>query len=178
MPEFYRQVENSTAHRPVRDTICTQVLTDEKLFPLLLNIALATDDTNHHKACWIMELVCDAKPELLAARLDEFCRTLPHYRHEGAIRSISKIALICVQRHIKTKNFLSAGQLKQITETCFDWLITDTKVASKAYAMRALYLLGKDDEWIHPELKVILQRGFSEHSAAYKSAAREILSKI
>ncbi|MFY7729978.1 MAG: hypothetical protein ACOVRN_10710, partial [Flavobacterium sp.] len=74
---------------------------------------------------------------------------------------------------------LSAQQKELITEACFDWLINpDGKVANKAYAMRTLYILGKDTEWVYPELKRILSEDFSAHSAAYKAAAKELLQKM
>jgi hypothetical protein len=38
---------------------------------------------------------------------------------------------------------LSSIEEKQIAESCFDWIIDVNKVASKAYAIRALYELGK-----------------------------------
>jgi hypothetical protein len=68
--------------------------------------------------------------------------------------------------------------LQAITEACFDWLITDTKVASKCYAIRILHLLGNQFYWIHPELKIILEKEYRNHSAGYKAVFREILKKI
>lgn len=175
MTGFYRRVQNSTAHRPVRDSISAEVLGNPLLFAELIGIALDIKDKNHHKACWILELVLEKDITLLGSFLPAFCGTLPAFKHEGAIRSVSKICLLCVQHHIRYKGaFLSALQLQQV----IDWLITDTKVASKAYAMRALYLIGKFEDWIHPELEVILRQGFPEHSPAYKGAAKEILQKI
>lgn len=177
--DFYQKVANSTAHRPVRDEISGMVLNAPELFPELMAIALTVTDKHHHKACWTLELVLEQETGWLQDFLPQFCNTLPHYKHEGAIRSVSKICLFAVQKHLKQHSgFLTETQLQQITEACFDWLITDTKVASKAYAMRALYLIGKSRDWIHPELKVILTQGFPLHSPAYKAAAKEILQKI
>ena len=85
--------------------------------------------------------------------------------------------LTTLTRHEK-EILLSENQLQQITETCFDWLIKDTKVASKCYAIRALHLLGKHFDWVHPELKIILEKDYINHSAAYKAVGREILKKI
>ena len=60
----------------------------------------------------------------------------------------------------------------------FDWLMTDVKVASKCYAIRALHFLGNHFDWIHPELKIILEKDCRNHSSAYKAVGREILKKI
>jgi hypothetical protein len=179
MSTFSQRIQNSTAHRPIRDELSGEVFKDPALFPELISIALNLQDKSHHKACWILELVLEKEIDWLKDFLPQFCNALPQFRHEGALRSVSKICLFCVQRHIRHRdNFLSPQQLQQVTEACFDWLISDAKVATKAYAMRALYLIGKSEDWIHPELQVILTQGFPLHSAAYKAAAKEILQKI
>ncbi|WP_232226276.1 hypothetical protein [Flavobacterium sp. ACAM 123] len=64
-------------------------------------------------------------------------------------------------------------------ESCFEWLIDEVlKVATKVYAVRTLFELGKKNNWIYPELKRILSDDYYKHSAAYKAVAREILKKI
>ena len=57
-------------------------------------------------------------------------------------------------------------------------MIGDYKVAPKAYSMTTLYLFGKEFNWIHPELAIILERDFYNESAAFKARARHILKKI
>lgn len=176
---FYNRVAASTAHRGIRDELSGMVLQDTMLLPCLMEIALNTEHKNHHKACWIAELVFEANLQLLESYLSDFCKTLCSYKHEGAIRSVSKICLFAVSLNQKEPGLLTPEQLQQITEACFDWLIDpDGKVAAKAYAMRALYIIGKKQEWIYPELSQILSQDFPQHTAAYKSAAKDILRKI
>ena len=176
---FYKQIAKSTAHRPIRDLLSGAVLQDKNLLGELVNIALNIKDPNHHKACWILELVMEAKIDWLADYLPEFCTTLPQINHEGALRSVSKICMFAVKHRQKYPGFLSTIQVEQITEASFDWLIDpDGKVATKAYAMRTLHLLGKENDWIYPELKRILSEDASKHSAAYIAAAKDILKKI
>ena len=78
----------------------------------------------------------------------------------------------------KYREKLSERQIQQFIETSFDWLISDTKVAAKAYAMEILFELGKHYDWIHPELKQIISQDYSKHSAGYKARARMILKEI
>lgn len=176
---FVTDVANSTAHRPSREGLANRVLADTALLPVLLDIALNTKNKSHHKACWISELVFENDLSLLDPHLETFCDTLKHYTHEGAIRSISKIGLFLAIRYKKQPASLTIKQKEQLTEACFDWLIDPAgKVANKAYAMRALYILGKDTDWVYPELQRILTEDFTKHSAAYKSAAKELLQKL
>lgn len=179
---FIQALENSTAHRPIRDKLSGEVIANTGLLPVLMGIALDVKNKSHHKACWTLELVLEHNINWLSDYLDDFCKKLPLYQHEGAIRSISKIAMFSAKEHFRNTNkglvFLTENQSLQIIETCFDWLINDTKVASKAYAMRALYEFGKLHDWIYPELQEILPKDFANHSPAYQSASREILKKI
>ena len=176
---FYNQIANSTAHRPIRDILSGQVLNDKTLLPELLAIAFVVKDKNHHRACWIAELVFESKIEWLHEHLNSFCTALPYFTNESAMRPISKICQFAVDHHQKNTSFLNAEQLQQIIETCFDWLINPiTKVATKAYSMRTLYGIGKKEDWIHPELTRILSEDASKHTAAYKAAAKDVLKKI
>jgi len=44
--------------------------------------------------------------------------------------------------------------------------------------MNSLYFLGTEFDWIHPELKTIIERDYSSQSAGFKARARHILIKI
>lgn len=176
---FYNKVINSNHCRSVRVELSDAVLKDKSLFAYLLTIALTTENKNHHKACWILELVCEKKIEWLGNYFDNFCKTLPVLTNESAIRPMSKICLFAATYAHRNQNFLTKNQLQHITEVCFDWLINpDRKVAAKAHAMRTLYILGKSNEWIYPELQPVLEQDYANHTAAYKAAAKDILRKI
>jgi hypothetical protein len=82
--------------------------------------------------------------------------------------------MFLAQHMVLTKN-----QEQKIIESCFDWLILENvKVATKAYSIRALFELGKKNDWVYPELKRILTDDYVKYSAAYKAVAREIVKKI
>jgi len=116
--KLYKNLANTSNYRVSRNENAHLILTDSQLFSNLLEIALNTDDKIHYKACWILELVLEKQPHLLADYLDFFCKTLPIFTNASALRSISKICLFLSQ-HIS----LTPLQEKQITENCFDWLI-------------------------------------------------------
>lgn len=179
---FYSLIENCTAHRPDRDRNAQLIFDHPERLTELMAVALNPTDPNHYKACWILELVLQKEIHRIVPHLDHFCKTLPSYAHDGAIRSLSKIVLFAVTEHgLMAKSgaeFLSAPQLKIMTEVCFDWLIGNQKVAAKAYAMRALFEIGKLHPWIYRELRSILELGYSQHSAAYKAATKDLLRRM
>ena len=89
--------------------------------------------------------------------------------------------MLLAQAHVNKNDetiSLSENNLKKITEACFDWLITDNKVAAKAYSIRTLFALKNHFDWIQPELKQILEQDYKKHSAAYQAVAREVLKKM
>ncbi|HLF52172.1 hypothetical protein [Flavobacterium sp.] len=172
--ELYKNIANSTAHRASREQNADFILNNPELFSDFLKLAFDTNDKNHHKACWILELVLEEKIHFLTPFLNQFCNKITNYTNESALRSISKICLF-LAKHIS----LSKIQDQKIIEACFDWLIIENgKVATKAYSIRALFEFGKKSDWIYPELQRILSEDYVKHSAAYKAVAREVLKKI
>jgi hypothetical protein len=101
--------------------------------------------------------------------------------NESAIRPLAKVLLSLLESHYKkTENHINFSELQrqEMIELNFVWLITDCKVAAKVYAMRCLHLLGQEYNWIHPELRTILSKDFSTHTAAYKAVSKQILKKL
>jgi hypothetical protein len=173
--EYYNQIAKSTAHRKSRDYNKDFLFCNPDYLKHLLDIALNVKDKNHHKACWILELLCEEKMALFLSFLDDFCETLSHYKNDSAIRSISKICLFLSN---SKKYSLTEKQEEMIIETCLDWLIESNKAANVAYAMRTLYNLGKKHHWVHGELKVLLQRECGHQTPGYKSAVKDILKRL
>lgn len=179
LTEFQKKLDAVTGYKDSRQKQADEVLDNPELFPELIRLCFETSNKNISKACWVLELVCYKKLEWLEEYLDFFCSNIKNLTDDGALRSISKVTLLLTISHFKKAAIiLTENQLQEITETCFDWLINDTKVASKCYAIRALHLLGSHFDWIHPELKIILEKDYSNHSSAYKAVVREILKKI
>jgi hypothetical protein len=137
--EFYKNVANSSAYRSSREENADLILTDSQLFPDLLAIALNIADNNQHKACRILELTLEKQMHLLTDHLAIFCKNLSKFNNESALTSISKICM-----SIRQRISLTPLQEEQIVENCFDSLIQEKcKVATKVYAIRTLFKLGK-----------------------------------
>ena len=172
--ELLQRIENSTAHRKSREDNAQYILNNPELFSELIKFAFNTSNKNHYKSCWVLELVLQEKIHLLTPFLDDFCNKISNYTNESALRAISKICMFIAKHLLLTKI-----QEQKIIESCFDWLILENvKVATKAYSIRALFELGKKNEWVYLELKRILSEDYTKYSAAYKAVAREILKKL
>jgi hypothetical protein len=177
--DFQKKLDYVTGYRANRQKYADEILDNPELFSELIHLCFQISNKNSPRACWILEFVCYQKLEWLTAHLDFFCSQIKNLKDESAIRPAAKICQLLVFSHYKEKKVvLSEKHLEEITESSFDWLINDTKVASKAYSMRTLYILGRHYDWIHPELKTIITKDFPNHTAAYKAVAKEILKKI
>jgi hypothetical protein len=179
LTELEKKIDSVTGLRADRKKYADEILKNQVLFLELIQLCFQSSYKNIAIALWILELVSYEKPEWFQEHLDFFCSNIKNISDKSAIRALSKICMLLTISHFKKKEILlTENQIQQITETCFDWLLTDTKVASKCYSIRTLHLLGKHFDWIHPELKVIIDKDYASHSAAYKAVGREILKKI
>src|SRR5690554_4346961 len=180
MNTFKKQLYQATVYRASRDKFHAWVLNNPDLMKDLTDIAFDSDNPYHFKACWILELLAEAKIELFVPYLDVLCNVMGRYTDDSSIRTMAKTAMLIVKENyaLQSKFVLNEKQISQITECCMDWLITDQKVAAKAYAAETLYVLGRYQSWIYPELKQILSDGYTRHSAAYQATARKLIKLI
>ncbi len=179
--ELQLKLDYVNAYRENRLKVAQEVLENKNLFEELVSICFSPSDKNNHKACWILECVSYEELTWLQPHLDFFCSNLKFLKDESAIRPIAKVLQLLVKSHYKKDEnciSLSRENLQDCIEASFDWLINDVKVATKAYSIRTLYVLGNYYNWIHPELQIILNKDYADHSAAYKAVAKEVLKKI
>ena len=183
LEEFYKELSYISALRENRMKFANMVLADMRLFPKLITILFMVDDKVSCKAAWVLEFVCAKNLYAIVPYLDEFTRNLNKIRFDSAVRPVAKVCEF-MATHYSSKNSnglkeaLSTTHKACIVEACFDWMISDYKVASKVYAMGTLCLFGNEIDWIHPELTLILEQDFPNQSAGFKSRAKRTLQKI
>jgi hypothetical protein len=181
--EFHKELSSVTTYRESRIQ-CTQlVLNNMYLLPSLISYLFKSNDKLSCQAASILELVCINQPYAISPHLDRFTQNIHKVTLETAIRHVSKICQLIAQayvskKHNVIKNNLSSNHTGHIVETCFDWLINEHKVVPKVFAMETLFLLGQEDQWIHDDLKQLLEKDFSTQSAAYKSRAKHVLARM
>ena len=104
---------------------------------------------------------------------------MPKLKDDSATRPAMKICLfLSKSNHRKNGISLTQEQEHLLIEALLDRLIQNEKVAAKVYAMRALFMLGKKYNWVHDELKIIIEQDYANHSAAYQAATRNLLKKL
>tara|TARA_R110002049_G_scaffold3795_3_gene27499 strand:+ start:33307 stop:33873 length:567 start_codon:yes stop_codon:yes gene_type:complete len=181
--QLYKELNYVNHSRDKRLLYSNLILNNTELTPKLLEILFMVDDKLSPRAAWILEFACSTDLKTILPHLDIFTEQLHKVHLDSAVRPVAKICELIAKNYFSKnesilKSVLTSAHKERIIETCFDYMINDEKVAVKAYSMTTLHLFGKDYDWIHPELKIILERDFQMQSAAFKARARHILKRI
>jgi len=172
-----------TSYREYRIKYAELVINDKTLFLPLLELTF--DETNEAsvKVSWVLDFVSREKLEWFYPHLDYFTDNIPNVKHDSIVRPVARICELLAKAYnskkdTEVKNYLTKNHIDKIVETGFDWMISNQKVAVRAYTMEALFLFGKEIDWVHEELKLILVQDISGGSPAYEARAKKILKWI
>lgn len=181
--QLYSELNYVNHSREKRKYYATIVLNNPDLLPILLKVVFDINDKISARAAWLFEFVARENLNAILPYLDTYIENMHTVRLDAAVRPMAKVAEYLTvaydhQTANETQQKLTITHRKKITEACFDWMLSNQKVAVKAYSMRTLYILGKEFDWIHAELLLILERDYNTHSAAFKARARDIIKKI
>lgn len=181
--QLYKDLDYVNHSREKRKEMALLVSDQPNLVKPLLEVAFRDKGHISSKACWVIEFSAKENLPYLFPYLDEFTSNIGLLKLDSSVRPMAKVCEYLITSYFKKKDrktiqVLHAEHLERITSACFDWLIGDHKVAAQAYSMTCLLLLGRKFDWIHPELKMILQQNYHTGSVAYKARARMTLAKI
>jgi hypothetical protein len=175
--ELLHRIEKSSAHTQNRIDNAAFILRNLELLNELISFSFQTENKLHLRACCILEKVFEMQLDLNFPFLDFICDNLKLLKNDSAIRSISRFLMFLVQDNSKN-DYLTEKQLEKITESSFDWLIGDYRVAVKHHAMNILIETGKKQSWIYPELRNILEKEIEFPSPGYKNIVKKFLKVI
>ena len=183
MSELIKQLSYTNAARSRRVKAAQWVLAHPDTMEELLHLCFKNDKELSHKANWTLEFVCLEKLELLFTYLDYFFEHLSRVKEDSSVRPLSHMCeLLCIEYYKKgnkiLKSIFSEKHKEILVEVCFDWLITHQKVACEVRAMTCLYYVGTEKDWVHQELKTILERNIHKRSAGYQSRGSKLLKKL
>ena len=181
--ELYKELDYVDHSRDNRKKYALLVIGNPDLLPKVLDILFQVNDKTSSRAGWLLEFVARENLDAILPYLDRITEHMHTVHLDSAVRPIAKICEYLIEAYYHknsnhTKDYLNALHKERIIELSFDYMITDQKIAPKAYCMNILYLLGKDYDWIHPELVLILERDIHMQSSGFKARARHILKKI
>jgi hypothetical protein len=181
--ELYKAIDYATATRANRQKASQWILDHPENFPELLEVIYSGKGDISYKAAWVLEFICRKQLVCLYPHLTYFFENLPCASKDQIVRPMAYLCELLAIAYYKKKDpqllcLLTETHKTHMTECSFDWLISDQKVACQVHAMTALYFLGTEYDWIHPELEQMVQQNIHSGSAGYKARGRLILSKI
>ncbi|NND23790.1 MAG: adenylosuccinate lyase [Acidimicrobiia bacterium] len=181
--QLYEELKYVNHSRENRLKYAHLVIDNPEIIPKVLDILFQVDDKRSPRAAWLLEFVARDQLELILPYLDRIMSEMHKVHLDSAVRPMAKICECLTEDYYskgdnKVKQYLQPKHKEHIIECCFDWMISDEKIAPKAYSMNSLYLLGTEYDWIHPELVLILERDFQIQSSGFKARAKHIIKKI
>lgn len=181
--QLYQALDYVNHSREKRKEMAQLVSDNPNLVLPLLQIAFEDKDIKSSKACWVIEFTTKENLSYIFPYLDVFTSNIGILKRDSSVRPMAKVCEYLVTTYFKkakneVQNQLNEDHLEKIASTCFDWLIGEHKVAAQAYSMTCLLLLGRKFDWIHPELKMVLEQNYNAGSVAYQARARMTLAKI
>lgn len=180
---LYQHISYDKAYRENRLNAANWVLANPDTIEELLQYCFHEDQNLATKATWVLEFVFRKDLKKLYPFLNYVFENIATARTDGQLRSLSLFCEMITLAYYKEKEagilkLLKSKHKKVMTECCFDWMITNQKVACQARAMTALQFLGTEYDWIHPELKQIIIQNMPSGSAGYKARGNHTLQFI
>lgn len=184
--DYLREQLNNMVNpkRENRQRVANMVLEQPILFKELVAITFNVDDEISIKAAWILEWICTHHQlNWISSHLEEFSTKISTVKFDSAIRPCAKICEhLATAYYAKTANEvqkkLTNQQINTIIATGFDWLITPQKIAVRTYTMNTLYLFGLERDWIHPELRHLIETKIMHESIGCKTRGKHIINLI
>lgn len=181
--ELYKELRGLKAYKKDRVRLGLAVV-EEQLLPQLISFCKAKNDVSH-QACWCLEQSFLLHEEKCYPYLEQIAALFVEPINASGMRSLVKIASICSKKYYSKRSqqiekCLTSIYRKQMLEGCFRTLIEqEEKTANIAFATRALFELGKEFQWVHPELKIkIIQIMDRNPKSGYKACGKDVLTKI
>lgn len=144
---------------------------DKKKFAELMNLFLKGEYRVTQRAGWPLSYCVEKYPELIQPY---FKQILDYLKKPGIHEAIPRNIVRLLQHVEIPKKFHG-----RVMDTCFQFISEhQTPVAIKAFSLTVLENLTAYYPEIKPELKLIIEERWEHETAAFRSRARKILTKL
>jgi len=167
----FRQILCDSSKK-IAEIAASCVLDEPERIRQVTEIMLADEYPYSHRAARVLEICSVQFPELFDKQQNNIIPALHKVRSEGIIRGILKIAADCPVKLSKKNRGILLG-------LCFDWLSDISQpVSIRVHSMQFLYNISVHEKDIRDELISILEAGYADGSAGFRSRADKILRKL
>jgi hypothetical protein len=144
---------------------------DKKKFAELMRAFLGNEYRVTQRAAWPLSYCVKKHPKLIAPYFGQLIEMLQKPGlHNAVIRNITRLL-----QDVKTPKKYQG----KIMTICFEFIADmNTPIAVKAFSLTVLDNLSRVYPEIAPELKLIIEERWDHETAAFKSRAKKILSRM
>lgn len=154
----------------------------ELILPLIRHV-FEEEKEGLFMASWVLDHLLRKKLSLLLPHINFFIEGLPKMQSDSSIRPMAHCCEMLLIKVYKKKDPVYEKSVNKayreiLLSTNFDWLIGPYRAATKVFAMTNVYYLGKEFDWVHPELTSVLQETLAKGSTAYQNRGSKILKRL
>jgi len=158
--------------RKVAEIAASCVLDEPIRTEQLTTLILADKYPFSERASRVLGICSEQFPELFEKQQKRIIPALQKMKSESVIRNLLKIVADCPVTLSKKNKGILLG-------LCFDWLSDISKpVSMRVHSMQFLYNISVHEKGIRDELISILEAGYADGSAGFRSRADKILKKL
>ena len=170
--ELYQIVLETDIHIKSRVDTLSVIGSDEEVLKFLLKYSFKYDDTIHVMSTVLLQDILDKDIFRLEPYLDTFIGNVEFITNESSKRLISRICWLIAK---SKKLVCTSVQEKQLIDASLLWLSTDSKVASEAFAMDILMLLGHKYKEDMKLISEVIELNYPKRTAAYQNKAKKFM---
>ncbi|RPG38306.1 hypothetical protein [Flagellimonas sp.] len=181
--ELHIRLNSGRISKPQIDVLVQQLDKEPQLAQILFKEVLLEDKAGTFNASWTFDHLMRKKLTYLLPFFEDFVNGLSELKTESCIRPIAHVCEMVCEAYFKKKDpvftqNITDDQLEKIMTSSFDWLIGPMNMAPKVFSMTSLYYLGLKFNWVHPELKLVLEDSYATGSTGYQNRAKKTLDKL
>jgi len=181
--QLHTELNSGRISKPQIDGLVLRLEKEPQLAKVLYQEVLLEDKEGTFNASWTFDHLMRKNLSPILSFIDDFVNGLSELKSESCIRPIAHVCEMVCEAYFKKKRpefvqKITDDQLEKIMAACFHWLIGPMNMAPKVFSMTSLYYLGLKFDWVHPELKLVLEESYASGTTGYKNRAKKTLDKL
>lgn len=171
--ELYQIVLETDIHVKSRVDTLAVIGSDEEVLKFLLKYSFEYDDAIHVMSTVLLQDILDRDILRLEPYLDTFIDNAEFITNESSKRLISRICWLVAK---SKKLVCTSVQEKKLVDVSLLWLSNDSKVASEAFAMDILMLLGHQYKEDMKLISEVIELNYPHRTVAYQNKAKKFMA--
>lgn len=141
----------------------------------LIDFITETDSRKQTLLICVLDYIVESDACFMNQDIDAFISLVQKLPNETCKRCNSRISYHILKKNL---NLFSDEQKNKLIEIHFDWLISNSLVATRVNCLSVLFELRNQASWIKSDLTAIIDQQISLQEPSFVSRAKKILAKI